>query len=456
MRRVRSDAPLSYLMRIENEKAVYLLNRLEQAGYSALLVGGCVRDLVMGKAPSDYDIATSAAPKQVKAVFSDCRVVETGIKHGTVTVFAGDGFEVTTFRREGAYSDSRHPDEVAFADSFCEDASRRDFTINSLGLGLDGEIVDCFGGMADIQNRVIRCVGEPEKRFSEDALRILRALRFCSTLGFEIEENTERAMFSNRNLLAAVSGERVASELKKLLCGGNVRRVICSYADILGVSIPELLPMKGFEHHNPWHIHDVLTHTAVAVESCPDDWVVRLAALFHDIGKPEVFFLNDEGRGRFIGHAERSVAHAEEICDRLHLDSKNKARVSLLVKYHDTPFDEITDVQIKRYIAKLGEDGFYQLIALKLADCAAQSERAAYRRPLLNRVLERARGIVAAGECLSVSGLAVGGAQLIEIGFSEGPKIGEALGALLEEVLQGRLKNERGALVEYARYNLLK
>ena len=279
------------------------LARLHDAGYEAYIVGGCVRDRIMGREPKDYDITTSALPEQTAAVFAGERIIETGMKHGTVTVLLdGEPLEITTFRIDGTYSDSRHPDAVTFTPSLREDLARRDFTMNAMAYSSETGLVDPFGGQADIAAKYIRCVGDPDLRFREDALRILRALRFSSVLGFPIEPETDGAARYLCLLLKKISAERVFSELKQLLCGPDVRRVLLDYAGVLGAVLPEILPMQGFDQRNPHHCYDILEHTAAAVEAMPPEPALRLAALLHDVGKPECFFTDEDGVGHFYGH----------------------------------------------------------------------------------------------------------------------------------------------------------
>ena len=280
--------------------------KLTEKGFEAYIVGGCVRDSLMKCTPKDYDITTSANPEEVKNVFKEYRVVETGLKHGTVTVIVrGMPLEITTFRIDSEYLDHRHPKNVTFTKSLKEDTARRDFTMNALAYNDEKGLCDFYGGKVDIENKIIRCVGDANKRFNEDALRIMRALRFSSVLGFDIEENTKNAMFNNKHLLKNISSERLAGELVKLLCGANVKKILLEYIDIIGVFIPELLPMKGFEQHNRHHIYDVWTHTAVAIENIDASPVLRLAALFHDAGKPDCFFMKN-GEGHFYPYLTSS------------------------------------------------------------------------------------------------------------------------------------------------------
>ncbi|MBQ5565782.1 MAG: HD domain-containing protein, partial [Clostridia bacterium] len=323
------------------------IEKISKNGFEAYIVGGCVRDSLLGKTPKDYDITTSASPQEVEKIFSDCRVIETGIKHGTVTVLINSmPLEITTFRIDSEYVDNRHPESVTFTKSLREDTARRDFTMNAIAYNNFTGICDFYGGETDIKNKIVRCVGNPDLRFNEDALRIMRAIRFSSVLGFEIEENTRSSIFKNKELLKNISSERIAAELVKLLCGKNAKKVLCEYIDILGVVMPELLPMKDFDQRNAHHIYDIWTHTAVAVENIEPAPILRLTALFHDIGKPECFFMKN-GQGHFYGHAAVSEKISDNILKRLKFDNTSRETITTLVKLHDIQIEE-TETAVKR------------------------------------------------------------------------------------------------------------
>jgi len=432
------------------------LKRLEDAGYEAYIVGGCVRDGLMGHIPDDYDITTSAFPEEVARVFAENRVIETGIKHGTLTVIVDNmPLEITTFRVDGEYTDSRHPSSVSFTRSLKEDVMRRDFTMNAIACGRDGSIIDYYDGAEDIECGVIRCVGDAEKRFCEDALRIMRALRFSSVLGFEIEEQTRRAAFANKERLANVSAERIYVELIKLLCGKNVRRILMEYIDILGVVVPELLPMKGFCQQNSYHIYDVLEHTAAAVESIAPEPVLRLAALFHDCGKPASFTMDEDGTGHFYGHSQISAQKADEALLRLKTDTATRRTVTELVNCHDI---ELTADRkcVKRRMCKLGEEMFFLMLEHKRADCIAQNPSLRSRLEEYDEIERIAKKIIEERECFSVSSLAVNGSDLIEAGVEKGKMIGDILSELLDEVIAERVKNEKSELLELVAQKLNK
>ena len=428
------------------------LNCLHRAGHEAWIVGGCVRDLLLGRTPTDYDITTSALPGQTQAVFRDRRVLETGIRHGTVTLLAeGMPLEITTYRVDGTYSDARHPDGVTFTASLREDAARRDFTINAMayapGLGLR----DYFGGQADLSRRLIRAVGDPDQRFREDALRVLRAIRFAAVLGFDLEEETAGAARRQAAGLEKVSAERVFQELSKLLCGPKAGQVLLAYPDILGQVIPELLPMVGFDQHSRHHCYDVYTHTAVAVDHVPPRLGLRLAMLFHDIGKPDTFSLGEDGQGHFYGHHRRSMELAEEILRRLRAPKKLREEVVTLVRYHDAPIEE-DPARLRRWLHKLGPERFFALLDIQRGDAAGQGLAYCTRIQRADRLESLARGLLAQAPCLTLAGLAVNGRDLLALGY-RGPALGRALQGLLEEVLAGRLPNEKSALLQWAKEN---
>ena len=430
------------------------ISTLAANGFEAYIVGGCVRDSLLGGNPKDYDITTSAEPEEVEKIFGNFRVIETGIKHGTVTVLINKmPLEITTFRIDSDYSDNRHPENVTFTKSLEEDTARRDFTMNALAYNDERGICDFYGGTDDIKNKIIRCVGDADKRFGEDALRIMRAIRFSSVLGFEIEENTKRAVFKNKELLRNISSERIASELVKLLCGANVRKVLMEYIDVLGVVIPELLPMKGFDQKNIHHIYDVLEHTAAAVENIEPTPVLRLTALFHDIGKPECFFMKD-GQGHFYGHADIGADMTTKILSRLKFDNNTKNTVTKLVKIHDVQIEE-TDTAVKRCMNKHTPEIFFLLLKMKRADTLAQSPMCRERLEYLDRLEKRANEIINRKACFSMKDLAVNGNDLIKLGVKPGKELGNILKHLLEAVIEGKLPNDKNTLIKFTKENYL-
>lgn len=432
-------------------KVKNVMERLESCGEQAFIVGGCVRDGLLGKIPADYDIATSAMPEKVLEVFSDYRVIETGIKHGTVTVMSDDvPLEITTFRCDGKYSDKRHPDSVSFVSSITEDLSRRDFTINAMAYNDNAGLVDPYGGRADINAAVIRCVGKPRIRFEEDALRIMRAVRFASVTGFEIEEETKRAVFECKELLRDVAAERIATELMKLLCGEYVCKVVKEYIDILGVWMPELLAMKNLEQHNPYHIYDVLTHTAVAVGSIVPVKHLRLTALLHDSGKPSCYTVDEQGIGHFRAHPVISAQIARAICRRLKLDNETCEKVEVLVYNHDVRMN-IDEKTVRQWLSKLTPPLFFDLLQMKRADIKAQNPDKIERLKDVDKLEKFAHDLLEKKVCLSLSDMCVNGDDLIALGYKQESKLGTALATLLEKVVNEELENNRQELLSEAK-----
>lgn len=430
------------------DAALRIIEILENAGYRAYLVGGCVRDLLLGRTPDDWDVTTSARPGQILEHFG-AQVLPTGLKHGTVTVReSGDSIEVTTFRIDGTYSDGRHPDRVTFAATVEEDLSRRDFTVNAMALDRSGARIDPFGGTSDLQRGVIRCVGLPQKRFEEDALRILRALRFASVLNFTIEEQTSKAIHEKAERLQQIAAERILAEMNKLLCGQGCVRILLEYADVIGKVIPELLPCVRFEQRNVHHCYDLYTHTVYAVSAVAAESVLRWTLLLHDIGKVNTFTLGEDGQGRFYGHAEQSALLAEKICRRLRMTRKDTERIVTLIRWHDRNIPR-TGQEIGRAVAKLGVDCFRQLVSVKRADNLAQAE--AYR--WVQREIDQAERIFATlleeNACLRIKDLAINGTDLMALGY-RGRSIGLLLERLLDGVITGEIENQRDCLLHSA------
>jgi len=424
------------------------LSLLDAAGFESYVVGGCVRDMITGRAVHDWDITTNALPPEIHEVFRDYRVFDTGISHGTVSVlFSDKTLEITTYRVDGEYSDNRHPDNVIFTRSLGEDLARRDFTMNAVAYSPEVGLVDLFGGQEDIKNGIIRAVGDAEQRFTEDALRILRALRFASTLGFAIEENTAAAALQKSPLLNNVSAERLNAELTKLFCGDGAGTVLREYRDVLAVVIPELTPMFDFDQQNRHHIYDVWEHTVLTLETLPKLPELRWAALFHDIGKPISFTKDACGEGHYYGHAEEGYQIAGEVTRRLKFDNATRDRVLLLVKYHDTTVGT-DEKRVKQMLGRFGEDFVRQLLKLKRADNLAQSEKYRERQQLITVAEALIDEIIARQDCFTLKDLAVDGRDMMARGF-EGKGIGEALQKLLDAVIDGLVPNEKSALTEY-------
>ena len=431
-----------------DERAVYSIEALQQKGHQAYLVGGCVRDYLLGKEPKDWDVATSAMPTEVLDCFSDTpySVIKTGLQHGTVTVVVkGMPIEVTTFRADGEYLDKRRPSEVTFVSDLREDLRRRDFTINALAYDLTEGIIDCFAGEADIRNRTIRAVGDPDCRLNEDALRILRALRFSAVLGFDIEEGLAKSIHDNRALLSNISSERISAELTKMLTGSNVLEVLLAYPDVLSVFIPEIMPAVGFEQKNPYHIFDVWAHTAHSVQSAIPHNLVRLTMLFHDLGKPATFTLDSNGCGHFYQHGKISQEIALYRLKELRFDGNTIAAVGKLVKWHDTL---IAPDKLTRWLNKLGEELLRLLLAVKRADALAQDEISGISKiASIDKLEQELDALIAANQCYKLLDLAVSGYDILDLGVKEGPEVGSVLNALLQRVIEGELQNDRAALL---------
>ncbi len=432
------------------------LKILKENGFEGYLIGGSVRDYIMGLPIGDVDITTNATPQQVKQVFQDFRVIETGIKHGTVTVLiSGEPIEITTYRSEGTYSDNRHPDSVEFSTRLEDDVIRRDFTMNGIAFEPDKGFCDLVGGIEDIKKGQIRCIGDAETRFREDALRILRGIRFASVLGFEIEEETKKAIHKCKDLLLNISAERIREELVKLVCGKNVYKVLKDFSDVIAVFIPEILPCVDFEQKNRHHIYDVYTHTLKAVEQSKNEPVIRLALLFHDLAKPLVASCDEKGEQHYYGHPKKSAQITEQIMTRLRFDNDTKNKVVTLVAYHDSPIlvnDKIMPdrKRLKKLMSRLGDEQIFDLIEIKRCDNLAQEPKFYRGDDFYRMAIETVNEIIAENECFSVKSLEIDGNDLIALGYT-GKKIGEKLNDCLEAVIDGKVQNTREALIEYCK-----
>lgn len=429
-----------------------IMETLERAGYEAWCVGGAVRDRLLGREPGDWDVTTNALPETVLALFGK-RAIPTGLQHGTVTVDGGRGVEVTTYRRDGEYLDNRHPEHVEFTGSLREDLARRDFTVNAIAMDLRGELCDPFGGQEDLRRGLIRAVGAADDRFGEDALRIMRGLRFSARLGFAIEEKTAAAMHGCRQLLRNIAPERLRTELTGLLCGEYAREVLLTYPDVLGVFLPEVLPCVGFDQRSRYHCYDVWEHTAHTVAAAPAEPVLRYTMLFHDIGKPDTFTLDDDGQGHFYGHCKRSGQLADGIMQRLRFDNRSRKLIALLVEQHDVPLHE-SDRAVRRMLAKYGEEALRLLLQVKRADNLGQTEEFRGRLADIDRWEKLMEEVLQAESCFSLKDLTVKGNDLITLGI-KGKAVGAALDRLLELVVDGDLSNDREALLRHVKENLL-
>lgn len=441
------------------EKVTYIINTLLENGYEAYAVGGCVRDTVLGRVPEDWDITTSAKPEEVKALFR--RTLDTGIRHGTVTVMLDkDGFEVTTYRIDGEYEDSRHPKNVEFTSSLKEDLKRRDFTINAMAYNPQAGMVDMFDGIGDIRRKVIKCVGNPGARFDEDALRMLRAVRFAGQLGFRIEEATEKAISQKTDALKHISWERIRTELDKLLISQNPWMLkTASRTGMCQVVLPELDAMLLQEQNNPHHIYSVGDHALKAVQCMNEaycgcrDYNKKLHStlawtmLLHDVGKPDTYTADENGIGHFYAHAKLGAQMARSILKRLRFDNDTIERASRLIYFHDYPFT-LNLAAMRRAANKIGPDNMELLFLVKQMDIAAQST--AVWKEKNNQIEEAKRlyqEIVEKEQCLTIKDLAVKGGDLISLGIPRGPKVGEILAKLLDLVLEQPQRNTKKQLL---------
>ena len=422
-----------------------LINTLEEAGFETWVVGGCVRDHLMGNVPHDYDCCTAAEPEQMQALFADRQLVLAGLKHGTVGVVTEDGVvEITTFRTEGGYLDSRHPDWVKFVRDVKEDLARRDFTVNAMAYSPRRGLCDPFGGQADLKNGLLRAVGDPVLRFREDALRILRGLRFAARFGFQIEEATRTAMHTEIAGLDTLARERVLTELEGFLLAATARDILDG-AELLCRIIPELAPQLGFDQKNPHHEHDIFTHTAMVVERAPKEPILRMAALLHDLGKVDTFFLDEKGVGHFYGHAGLGAKMAEDILRRLKCSNALRDEVTWLIAHHMDRFP-CEEKSARRCLSKHGLPRMERLTRLQMADFGGKVDDGD-----LDEWLGLLREVDAREGALTLKTLAVKGKDLIGLGIAPGKQVGELLNRLLSMVLAGELPNQREALLEYLR-----
>lgn len=424
------------------------LSRLQRAGHEAYLVGGSVRDDLLGIKPHEYDITTSALPDQVKAVFEGERLIDTGLQHGTVTLLlGGQALEITTFRVDGSYTDARHPDKVSFSNNLIEDLQRRDFTCNAMAWSEQTGLVDPFGGAEACRLKVIEAVGDPRLRFEEDALRILRALRFASSLDFSITADTYQAMLAGSDRLALISRERVAKELNGLMLGKAAAQTLRTWPRILFAVLPDLEPMLHTPQRSRWHVHDVWEHTLRVVAASPQDLAIRWAALYHDSGKPASMTRDPDGTTHFKGHPRVSVQLAQEAMRSLRQSRKLSEEVALLVRHHD---DRINHHNLQRWLAKLGLPMFTKLIRLQRADADAHAPHVSRRAPDADELIAMAHALVQSGAVLGLKDLALDGRQLIALGFPQNHLIGLALHHLLDQVLDHQLPNDQATLSQAA------
>lgn len=432
------------------ENVLYIMKRLSQNGYESFVVGGSLRNLLLGEEPKDFDMTTNATPEEILRIFADCKTFDNGLKHGTVSiVFDGEVYEVTTYRIDGEYLDNRHPKEVRFTDNIKEDLSRRDFTVNAIAYNPKIGIVDYFNGEEDIKCRCIRCVGNADERMKEDALRVLRALRFASVYNFTIEPQTEQAIFNNMELLKNISYERISTELKGILIGQNVGYVLKKFCDVFAVFIPELKPMFGFNQNNPHHDKNLWEHTVCAVQNVENKPLLRTVMLFHDICKPQAQTIDKNGVSHFHNHDKMGSETVKMILKRLKFSKKFTETASMLIYYHDTRISA-DKPSVKKLLNILNEENFRLLMKIQYADIMAQSQ---YKRTqkitVHSKVNSLFEEIIRNNECYTLKQLAVNGRDLFTIGIQKGDIIGKILNELLELVINGKLKNEKKELLAY-------
>lgn len=434
--------------------AQIVLERLRECGYESYIVGGCVRDALLQKKPKDWDICTSATPDEMQQVFRDYRTVETGLKHGTLTVLVDhEPYEATTFRLDGDYTDHRHPDSVSFVREIEKDLARRDFTVNAMAYHPTTGIIDCFGGQDDLKAGVIRCVGNAQKRFDEDALRILRALRFAAVYGFEIEPETDAAIRKLYPTLDRVAGERIWQELRKLLCAKDAVRLLLAYPEVMAQILPPLKKCIGFDQRISYHIYDVYTHIAYTVGNTPPVEALRLAALLHDVGKPDCFTLDENGVGHMHGHAKRSCELAEKALERLRTDNETQKLVLTLIERHDLWIVNERS-SLLRWLNRLGENTLRLLLKLERADESSKGTKSAAQvAEEFDPLEETLEKLLAEQPCFTLKTLAVSGSDLKQAGMKPGKQMGETLNRLLEAVMEGVVSNEKEALLRYAGLN---
>ncbi len=434
------------------------ISRLEACGWQAYAVGGCIRDSLLGREPHDWDVTTEALPEQVKEAFGGQKVIETGIRHGTVTLLAdGMPIEITTFRHDGAYKDHRRPERVEYVRRLQEDLARRDFTVNAMAYSDRTGMIDCFGGREDLKAHRMRCVGDPMQRFEEDALRIMRCIRFASELVFTVEEATAEAACTLAPTLSAIAMERIRVEFVRLLCGAGAEITLRHYRRIPAVFIPEIRDTFCCDQQNDYHIYSVWDHILHAVGQIEPRPVLRLAAFFHDIGKPVCKTVTEEGWGHFYHHEHVGADMTDKIMRRMKFDNKTREQVVRLVKTHGIVFQP-TGKQPARLLRRMGEETLQQLIALERADVKSQAPQ--FRAERLERIgaFENAmQKLVKEEACFSLRDLAVNGRDLLAAGVPRGPAVGDALEMLLSQVTDGEIANERTALLQCLKeHNLVK
>ncbi|MFA5524226.1 MAG: CCA tRNA nucleotidyltransferase [Tissierellales bacterium] len=443
-------------MKITYPKEVDIIfNELRKSGYSRYIVGGCVRDFLLGKEPFDWDICTDAKPEEIQRIFKDFNTIPTGLKHGTITVVVNNkNFEVTTFRTDKDYVDNRRPREVEFTSSINEDLKRRDFTINALAYNETDGLVDCFDGQRDLNNRIIRTVGNPNERFYEDALRIIRGVRFSAQLWFDIEENTALAMTNNRELLKNISQERIREEFLKILMTDKPSEGVRSLISLklMDFIIPELLECIGFNQKNPNHDKDVFNHIMEVLDNTDKDIKLRLSALFHDIAKPRCSTVDESGKGHFYGHHKISAEMSEDILTRLKFDNKTIDTVRLLVNEHMSRYEFLREKSIKKFINKVGISNLDRLFKLQIADIMGSAPPHDFEN--VKSLRDECLRIINEKEPMTVRDLEINGHDVMNLGVEKGKEIGDLLNDMLDIVLENPELNKKEHLIELAKHKL--
>lgn len=430
----------------------YLLEIFKKEDEQAYIVGGCVRDSLMNIKPNDWDICTSANPDKIVDILNkyDIKAIKTGVKYGTITaIFNNNCYEITTFRDESAYSDNRRPNNVNFIKDINKDLSRRDFTINAMAYNVQSGLIDLFNGKSDIENKIVKCVGDADERFKEDALRIMRALRFASVLCFEIDGKTKNAIMENMKKLKNVSYERINCELCKLLCGEDASKLLFDYKEVFAIIIPEITKCFNFNQKTTYHIYDVWEHTTKAIGYCCNDLIIRLTILFHDIGKPYTFTVDNNGVGHFYGHSKESARIAKEILKRLHFDNATINTVFTLILYHDIIVNE-NKKSVKKWLNKIGKSNFQLLLRVKYADIMAHNPKyTGNKLENLKAITKIYEDILSNNECFSLKDLNINGDDLIKLGISNGKTIGEILNITLKYVMNDKISNTKSELIKF-------
>lgn len=428
-----------------------IIKILNTHNYEAFIVGGCVRDSVIGLTPHDWDICTNAKPEEIKKCFENFNTFDSGIKHGTISVVLdGEVFEVTTYRIDGTYSDNRRPDSVSFTSDITQDLARRDFTINAMAYNEQSGLIDPYGGRNDLSDKIIKCVGNPDFRFNEDALRIIRALRFASVYNFEIDDETAKSIHKNADLLNNIAVERISVELNKLLSGNGAEKILNNYRDVIAVFIPEIKPMFDYNQHTKHHNRDLWHHITYAVKSIDNSPLLRMSMLLHDIGKPKACKRDGDGTCHFKGHPKYSAEMAETILRRLKYSNDFIETCITIIKYHDVRFSG-SKCQLRHVMSAIGDKNVELLLKIQRADIMAQSDyKHKEKLEKLNLACKTYKEILADKDCFTLKQLKINGNDIKNLGVSEGIKIGKILKILLGLVIEDKIENEKSALIKKA------